>query len=465
MPETNTTKGLVWIRRDLRLHDHAALHACINENSRTELVFVFDKHILQPLAEKSTQDKRVHFIAESLLEIAKTLETNNAGIHILYGDPVDVIPNLINERNIDSLYVNRDYSPYPRERDAKVRQIIESQGKKAAFFQDHVLVEPTDCLKDNGQPYTVFTPYSKRWRDIVSQDARHLTSFPIDKTVIKNDCSSRYNTVEDILKIAGFQEAPAYLAGGTSHALKQLNTFEPKASGYGKNRDFPAKKGTSEMAVYIRHGCLSVRDLFKVATQEKTSGHSKWFTELIWREFYQSIAYHFPQVKTSNFNPKYDAFPYVKSNDLLEAWQQGQTGYPIIDAAMRCLNQTGWMHNRLRMVVASFLTKILLLHWQSGEAYFAWKLLDYEFASNNGGWQWASGSGCDAAPYFRIFNPYLQSLKFDPDGSFIKEFCPELRHLNAKDIHEPIAVKNYPEPIVNYKKQRELALSVYNNLS
>jgi deoxyribodipyrimidine photo-lyase len=455
-------KGLLWFRRDLRLHDHAALNACVKENDQTYFVFVFDKNILDPLKKKSDFDFRVQFICESLVELVNELKDLSAGVHILYGEPTELIPELAKELQVNTVYFNRDYSSYPRLRDEKVTEELSEIGIQAKTYQDHVLVEPNDLLKQDKTPYKVFTPYANAWKNAVFSSEKKVHE-SINFSKIKNDFRSRYHSLEAIQAFAGFRIVTTMLKGGTTEAKKRLSNFKEHLDQYHNNRDYPYLDRTSKLSVYIRHGNISIQDLFAVATSSDSAGAQCWLNELIWREFYQMIAFHYPDVKTEDFNPKYKNFPYSGSENYLMAWKNGQTGFPIIDAAMRCLNQTGWMHNRLRMVTASFLTKLLLVDWRRGERYFSWKLLDYEFASNNGGWQWSSGTGCDAAPYYRIFNPYTQSKNFDPSGDFIKQYCPELRHLYSKDIHMPGIQKNYPVPIVDYKQARENSLRLYQN--
>jgi deoxyribodipyrimidine photo-lyase len=456
--------GLVWIRRDIRLHDHPALAACLAENEITYLVFVFDPHILNPLSKKSSCDRRIQFIAESLLEIAKTLQKNNTGMVILKGVPAIEVPNLVKKLRVNTLYFNHDYSPYAIKRDQGVSEAINKLGVKVKTFKDHVIFEPHEILKKDGQPYRVFTPFSKVWLSkFVETDPTHMVD-TICSENIKSDVKSKFFSVSDILQVIGFSSTGNYLKGGSYAGRVQLASFEKFIDRYDYARDFPGLDQTSHLSVYIRHGCLSIRDLVRFLLKFKSKGSDVWLNELIWREFYQMILFHFPHVVNDSFNAKYNHFVYPGSEMFLLAWKEGQTGFPIIDAAMRCLNLTGWMHNRLRMIVASFLCKILLIDWRRGERYFAWKLLDYELASNNGGWQWASGTGCDAAPYFRIFNPYTQSKKFDPEGEFIKLYCPELAQLNAKQIHCPPLVCNYPKPIVDYARKRQESLFLYSQI-
>jgi deoxyribodipyrimidine photo-lyase len=477
------TKALCWLRRDLRLHDHAALHAALQNHDEVYFAFVFDNDILDPLKKRAPGDTRVQFIAESLVEIQAMLSKHNSGLQIRYGNPIIEIPDIVKTLGIDAVYFNRDYTTYPVNRDRSVQEKLEDIGCAVHSFKDHVMFEPHEILKKDGTPYHVFTPYSHAWR--LALETTPAARYPITLRNLGPATNSPAGSLERLLAFAGFtdcaatQEAPTdshqklYTRGGSSAGLQQLKTFSTSIENYETARDFPAIDQTSRLSVYIRHGCISIRDMFTLALSDTTIGHEKWLTELIWREFYQMIFFHYPEVHTEAFQPKFKGLKFPTDEVLLAKWKAGQTGFPLIDAAMRCLNQTGWMHNRLRMVVASFFSKIMLLDWKRGERYFSWKLLDYELASNNGGWQWAAGIGCDAAPYFRIFNPTLQSQKYDPHGTFIKTYCPELKNLSAKQIHNPSEAKDlpmgfqlgvdYPRPIVDYKSQRQKALGLYRD--
>ena len=455
--------ALLWMRRDLRLNDHVALYHACQQAKKVSLVFVFDDAILQPLKQKSAYDRRLQFICESLADLQKDLMPYNSQIILLRGKPLDEISRFCKQNHIDALYFNRDYSQYPRKRDAAVIKCLKSLNIISYTFQDHVLVEPDKLYNQQQKPYHVFTPYSKAWHRIMhTQKVTHYEpNLNVCAPVNNQACK-----LSDILAFSGFKQTPSFLKGGSSEALKHLKTFASSISNYDRVRNYPDLDQTSKLSVYLRHGCVSIRQLYIFAQQHASTGSDTWINELIWREFYQMIAYHYPHIKTGAFKEKYQNLQYPNDDIHLEAWKQGQTGFPIIDAAMRCLNQTGWMHNRLRMLTASFLCKLALVHWRLGERYFAWKLLDYEFASNNGGWQWASGTGCDAAPYFRIFNPETQSKTYDKEGRFIAKYCPELAKFSAKDIHNPPAHlrRYYPLPIINYKQNRERALALYKAL-
>jgi len=452
-------KGLVWIRRDIRLHDHAALSAATKECDEVYLVFVFDKKILDKL---EPEDRRVSFLYESLWEIEEKV-----GIHTLIGDPVDLIPKLYKKLKIDQLYFNRDYEPYALKRDNKVIREL----KEVATFKDSVFFEPHEILKSDGTPYTVFTPYKRKWLEAFLNQGKTVSDYKVNLKKIKNG-NSKLGPA--LLKKMGFEKTKNILVGGTSKGKKLLSSFDKKIEKYDETRDFPAMEGTSNLSVYIRFGCISIRDMIRLSLKKDSKGHDVWLSELIWREFYQMILGQFPHVVKKEFKPKYEGIPWSGTSKEFKAWKEGKTGFPIVDAAMRCLNETGMMPNRLRMVVASFLCKTLLIDWKKGEKYFASKLLDFDLASNNGGWQWSSSTGCDAQPYFRIFNPYSQSQKFDGDGEFIKKWCPELASLDSKKIHQPDLAdmlelaeagcslgKDYPFPVVSYSRNRQKALQMY----
>ncbi|MFT6067762.1 MAG: deoxyribodipyrimidine photo-lyase [Bacteriovoracaceae bacterium] len=453
-------KGLVWLRRDLRLHDQTALSMATKECHEVELVFVFDKVILDKLKDKT--DKRVSFIYECLSEIDKKV-----GIHILYGDPTVEIPKLFKKLSFDKLFFNRDYEPTALKRDSEVMKLIPN----TVSYKDSVFFEPHEVLKNDGKPYTVFTPYKRKWLERFSNFGKNVSDFKVKKSLIKRPTKS---LDEKIFKKIGFQYSPSLFKGGESSAKKELKRFEKKIDRYDELRDFPAADGTSNLSVYIRHGCLSIRELINFSIKGSSKGRDIWLSELIWREFYQMILAQFPKVIKKCFKEKYEGIDWRGGAKELKAWKEGQTGFPIVDAAMRCLNETGTMPNRLRMVTASFLCKTLLVDYKKGEKYFAEKLLDFDLASNNGGWQWSSSTGCDAQPYFRIFNPYSQSEKFDGEGIFIRNWCPELKGFSSKKIHCPsdsdmieqteaacrIGV-DYPYPVVDYRRKREEAMKMY----
>lgn len=465
-------RGLVWFRRDLRLHDHVALSVASKVCDEVHAVFVFDTTILNHLKDKS--DARLHFIIDSLKEMEEILNKHNSSIHVLYGDPTTLIPKFCREQNIHALFFNRDYEPQAKKRDESVIATLKQAKIEAHHFKDCVFFEAKEVLKNDGSPYKVFTPYMLRWREALRKQEDQVPQYPCNlkkMVTYKNDTS----ILEfDWFKKLGFSPSVPHLKAGMTAAKKQLDSFLTRIQDYEKLRDFPALEGTSNMSVYLRHGNISVREVVKAALTGTSIGHQKWLAELVWREFYLYILDQFPEVVNHAFKPSYDQIKWDQKPDLLEAWKNGETGFPIVDAAMRCLKATGTMPNRLRMVTASFLCKTLLLDWRLGEAWFAQKLLDFDLAANNGGWQWCASSGVDSQPYFRIFNPWSQSQKFDPAGDFIRSWCPELSLFDEKQIHHPheatpleqqmagcLVGQDYPFPVVNYSLKRHEALMMY----
>jgi deoxyribodipyrimidine photo-lyase len=454
-------KTLCWVRRDLRLHDHAALSAALKAGETT-IVFIFDRHILDKLHDK--EDKRVTFIYESLQEMERELQKRGSSLLIRYGLPEEEIPKLTDELKIEKVFCNRDYEPYAKERDHKIERILKAKGIAFEQFKDSVFFEKHEVLTNTGGLYKVFTPYKNKWHETFEKKEKIIPEFSCQLKNLRQFKNSQNILDHDWYSAMGFLEALSDLKGGTAYALKKLKDFARAMPDYHEARNFPAQAGTSNLSVYIRFGNLSVRDMLRSGISERNEGAKTWVSEIIWRDFYQMILDTHPHVVKGSFKKEYDQIKYIGKEADFEAWTRGETGFPLVDAAMRCLNQTGMMHNRLRMVVASFLVKTLLVDWRKGEAYFAKKLLDFDLAANNGGWQWSSSSGCDAQPYFRIFNPYSQSEKFDPDGEFIRAWIPELAHLKNKEIHRPDPLLNpdYLSPIVSYEGNRIRCLEMYS---
>jgi deoxyribodipyrimidine photo-lyase len=452
-------RAICWIRRDLRLSDHAALTRATDLADEVAVVFVFDKNILDVL--EDSDDRRVNFIHKSLEEVDAGLRQYGSALVVRHGDPIDEIPHVAEEFGADLVVTARDYEPYARERDAAVEAHLRSRDIEFESVRDSHVLDPWMVQSQAGTPFRVYTPFARAWRLVFdsSNHAAEHTPNP-EKFAINPSGLGQPWSMETL----GFTSNDLWTEAGESGAKQKLAEFRPKLSSYGERRDFPADDFTSALSVHFRFGTVSIREAVRVALEENSAGANKWFAELIWREFYQHILWHWPQVTTETFNPLYKDIQYPGTDEHWQAWVEGKTGYPLVDAAMRCVNTTGWMHNRLRMVVASFLTKDLLIDYRRGEAYFARYLLDFDLASNNGGWQWAASVGADAQPYFRIFNPKLQSQKFDPEGTFIRHWLPELAALPTQELHEPSPFTlleqgiDYPQRIVDHHVQKDLAI-------
>jgi len=426
------TVNIFWFRRDLRLTDNAGLYHALKSNNPVLPIFIFDKNILDKLSDKA--DKRVAFIHAALQEMQASLVNIGSSLEVFYSTPAEVFEKLTSEFKVEKVFTNHDYEPYAKERDAAIAGLLKAKGASLHTFKDQVILEKDEVLKDDGKPYTVFTPYSRKWKAVLNDF--HLKSYPTEKYF--NNLLKQAPGKIPALASMGFTDTV------TEFPSKTLN--EELVSKYQQQRDTPAIAGTSKLGVHLRFGTVSIR---QIARQCRSISET-FLNELIWRDFYHMILWHFPHVGYGKaFKPAYDLIEWRSNENDFDKWCKGQTGYPIVDAGMRELNATGFMHNRVRMIVASFLTKHLLLDWRLGEAYFAEKLLDFDLAANNGGWQWAAGSGCDAAPYFRIFNPYLQTKKFDPQLAYINKWVPELNELH------------YPKPIVDHEFARKRCLEVY----
>lgn len=421
-----------WFRRDLRLNDNHGLYKALKSEYPVVSLFIFDKNILDKI--EDTEDKRVQFIRSELSRIKEELKSFGSDIEVHHGTPEDVWKYLFEKYEIGAIYTNRDYEPYARKRDSKIAELASAEAIEFYDFKDQVIFDRDEILKDDGEPYVVYTPFSKKWLDTYKNEM----SDPFPSSEYFDSFKEFEADPIPTLNSMGFQEVDAAYPGREVDK-KLLNDYSEK-------RDIPAENGTSRLSIHLRFGTVSIRDLTKKA---RIHHSDSWLNELIWRNFYQVIIWHFPDRIENAFKKKYDNIQWRNKEQEFQAWCQGKTGYPIVDAGMRQLNETGFMHNRVRMITASFLTKHLLIDWRWGEAYFAKKLLDFELASNNGGWQWAAGSGCDAAPYFRVFNPYLQTKKFDPDYKYIKKWVPEY------------GTGHYPEPIVEHKMARKRALDTY----
>ncbi|GGB65824.1 deoxyribodipyrimidine photo-lyase [Flavobacterium suaedae] len=422
--------NIFWFRRDLRIEDNTGLYNALTSEEEVLPIFIFDKNILEDLPKN---DHRITFIHSLLNDINTELKKHKRSLAVFYDEPEKVFKKLIKEHDVKAVFINHDYEPYAKKRDTKIKELLEDEGIYFHTYKDQVIFEKDEVVKDDGKPYVVYTPYMKKWREkLTDSDIRQHN--PENKLIELATHSYPFLSLDDI----GFKEA-------------ELKPIDYKVTptlidDYEDTRNFPAKEnGTSHLSPYLRFGAVSVREMVKKALESK---NDTFLTELIWREFFMQILWHFPDTVTKSFREKYDNIKWRNNKKEFEAWCNGKTGYPMVDAGMRELNQTGYMHNRVRMVVASFLCKHLLIDWRWGEAYFAEKLFDYEQSSNVGNWQWAAGSGVDAAPYFRIFNPTEQVKKFDKDLQYIKKWVPE--------FEEP----DY-SPIVDHKEARERALKVY----
>jgi deoxyribodipyrimidine photo-lyase len=424
--------AIFWFRRDLRLTDNAGLYHALKSGSKVIPLFIFDKNILDKLEDK--KDKRVDFIHQQLSKLKSELQQLGSDIVVKYSTPDEAFKDLFATYKIEAIYTNRDYEPYATRRDSSIATLAQSNNISFHNFKDQCIFEHSEIAKDDGKPYTVFTPYSRKWK--AKLNPYFIKPYPCEQYA-KNYYSFTQQTQLPSLQEMGFDESGA--------------KFPPKevAQGiiknYNKTRDFPAIAGTSRLGIHFRFGTISIREKARKAMELNET----YLNELIWRDFYMQILANFPHVAERSFKPAYDRIAWRNDTTEFEKWCKGQTGYPIVDAGMRELNATGYMHNRVRMIVASFLTKHLLIDWRWGEAYFAQKLLDFDLSANNGGWQWASGSGTDAAPYFRVFNPTLQTEKFDKQFEYIKKWVPEY------------GTPSYPKPIVVHDFARKRCLEVY----
>jgi deoxyribodipyrimidine photo-lyase len=424
--------NIFWFRRDMRLNDNAGLYHALKDDHQVLPVFIFDKNILDKLDNK--KDSRVKFIRDVLGGIHDQLKKHHSSIEVFYDHPEKVFRSLIKKYRIEKVYTNHDYEPYATERDEAIRKILNDNKISLHTYKDQVIFEKNEIVKDDGSPYVVFTPYSKKW--LAKLNAFYLRSYSCEKyfsNFLRHDPA----------------RVPSLGSMGFENGMEAFPSAKPDREiirKYAMQRDFPGISGTSRMGLHLRFGTISIRKLASIAKKES----DVYLKELIWRDFYMMILWHFPKVgRGTAFKKEYEHIQWRNNEKEFGLWCEGKTGYPIVDAGMRQLNTTGFMHNRVRMVVASFLAKHLLIDWRWGEAYFAEKLLDYDLAANNGGWQWAAGSGCDAAPYFRVFNPSLQTKKFDPQLEYIRKWVPEFEDFN------------YPSPVVDHEFARKRCLEVY----
>lgn len=481
-------KSLVWFRRDLRVFDHAALHHALKASKAVFCVFVFDSDILQPLLDAGlTADRRVEFIRDSIVELDLALRQLGGGLIVRHGSAAETIPALAAQLGVNAVFSNHDYEPQARQRDSAVAGTLAASGCSWHSFKDQVIFEQDEILTLAGQPFSVFTPYKNAWmkRLAAADGPFFLQPYPIEQYAAQLARPiAEHGKIPGLAEL-GFQATNLHalkIKPGMAGAAALLEDFLARIGDYEDTRNFPAIKGPSYLSVHLRFGTISIRTLARAAYQAMhqgaaASGAAVWLSELIWRDFYFMILYHHPHVAHRAFKPDYDTIQWESgehAQSLFQAWCAGRTGYPLVDAAMLQLNQSGYMHNRLRMVVASFLMKDLGIDWRWGERYFAEQLNDFDLAANNGGWQWAASSGCDAQPYFRIFNPVTQSEKFDADGKFIRRYLPQLAALGSKHIHAPWLApaadlqhagirlgENYPLPLVQHDEARKLTLQRY----
>lgn len=422
---------LFWFRRDLRFIDNTGLYYALKETNDVLPIFIFDKNILDKLEDKA--DARVEFIQSTLEAMNKDLKSKGSGIRTFYSNPIEAYKQLIKEYEIEAVYTNRDYEPYAKERDREVESLLKENEIDFFTFKDQVIYEYEEIVSGSGSFYKVYTPYSKSWKEKYKANKPEIKSSGLR---FENWVKLKNNKVHSLEEM-GFK--------ATDIKIPSSEVEQEVLKHYDKKRNYPAQDATSRLGIHLRFGTISIRQL----AEKAISLNETFLNELIWRDFYAMILANNPHVVDKAFKPEYDQIPWQQDEEGFEKWCEGKTGYPIVDAGMRQLNQTGYMHNRVRMIVASFLTKHLLIDWRWGEAYFAKKLLDFDLASNNGGWQWAAGTGTDAQPYFRVFNPQSQTEKFDPDLKYIKKWVPEY------------GTDKYPAPMVEHKFARERAISTY----
>ncbi|WP_349742717.1 cryptochrome/photolyase family protein [Roseateles cavernae] len=459
-------KALLWFRRDLRLDDQAALYHALRSARRLFCCFVLDTEILAALPRA---DRRVEFILQALNQLDAALRARGGALIVRHGRAAELLPQLAAELGVQAVFANHDDEPQAVARDTLVAERLASFGCRFTSFKDHVVFERSELLTTLGKPYGVFTPYKNAW--LRKLTPFYLRAYPVERYVDALAASPLAQGVPGLAEI-GFEPAGLAPHLGADRAEALLDDFLDRIDRYDQTRDFPAVKGPSYLSVHLRFGTVSIRRLAREAWQRAQAGErgaEVWLSELIWRDFYHQVMHHHPQAMSGAFRPEYDAIQWEQgpaAEALFQAWCEGRTGYPLVDAAMLQLNQTGYMHNRLRMVTASFLIKDLGIDWRRGERYFAEQLLDFDLAANNGGWQWAASSGCDAQPWFRIFNPVTQSEKFDAEGKFIKRYLPQLAALPAKLIHAPwlagpLAAPDYAPPLVRHDEARERTLARY----
>jgi deoxyribodipyrimidine photo-lyase len=459
--------ALVWFRRDLRHVDHAALAAALAAHEAVHCAFVFDTEILDAL--ESRADRRVTFIWDSVNELKAALEASGGGLHVLHGRARAEIPRLARELGVAAVYANRDYEPQAMARDEAVAGALRGAGILFRARKDQVIFELDEVRTRSGEAFNVFTPYRRAW--LARLESRHCA--PLAAGEGAGRLAPAAGTMPALAEL-GFARAELPLPAGMSGAARQWSAFQRRLPSYAAERDFPALEATSRLSVHLRFGTISIRELVRHAAAGRNEGAATWLSELIWREFFFAVLAARPDVVDHCFRREFDALEWNDDTAAWDAWRAGRTGYPLVDAAMRELAARGTMHNRLRMVTASFLTKDLGIDWRRGERYFAAQLLDYDLAANNGGWQWSASTGCDAQPWFRIFNPVTQSRRFDPEGAYIRRWVPELARVPAAAVHAPwemtpleqqatgcVVGRDYPAPVVSHEDARRRTLARY----
>ena len=417
---------IFWFRRDLRINDNTALYNALINGKNIQPIFIFDDNIVEELP---YNDARITFIYQQLNSINVELKKHGSSLKIFYGDPYKIFTEILYNNRVNNVYINRDYEPYALERDSSIFELLKDFGGQLKSYKDQVIFEQNEVVKKDGLPYTVFTPFKNKWLEKFRSTKNIIYKNPNLKNLVKSNYT--FPSMEDL----GFEESTI-----------KVPDFDLKVvAKYDETRNFPSLDSTSKIGPHLRFGTVSIREI----VENVKDVNSTYLSELIWREFFMQILWHFPKVVKENFRAKYDGIQWRNKEDEFKKWCEGKTGYPLVDAGMRELNATGFMHNRVRMVTASFLCKHLLIDWRWGEAYFAEKLLDYELASNNGNWQWSAGTGCDAAPYFRVFNPSEQIKKFDNKNQYINKWIPELNEFS------------YPQPMVEHPMARQRAIVTY----
>lgn len=461
------SSALMWFRRDLRLDDNAALYHALREADRVWCCFCFDREILDALEDRA--DRRVEFIHDCVTALGDELARRGGGLIIRHAHARQAIPAMARELGADRVYANHDYEPACRDRDAEVARALAKDGREFRTFKDHVIFETDELLNKAGAPFRVYTHYRKAWREALT-DFYHR---PYPSGTAMRGLAAPVHSDPWTLADLGFEKTDLRWRGGARAGRATFDAFLMRIDQYATARDYPGIEGTSRLSVHLRFGTVGIRHIVSESLDHGSEGAQKWVDELVWRDFYNAILFHFPHVEHRAFRPEFDDFPWRRDEEQFRAWCEGRTGYPIVDAGMRELNSTGYMHNRLRMITASFLTKDLLIDWRWGERYFARKLLDYDLSQNVGGWQWSAGVGTDAQPFFRIFNPVTQSERFDGEGIYIRRHVPELADVSDAYIHAPWEAPpllqsatgcEYPPPIVDHAEARKAALRAFEQV-